>query len=428
MNFKSLLILFLIPAIAFAELKDPDDDTKMPSEKKYPSLNNQNQLPMGTEIKKFSEEVANRIDRIVKKKSFDLWGDPWTIQGIPLLFPSSSNGFNLGLRVALQNIRRQDPHKFEFEAQLLSSDLGRYKHMVKLDYPHLFDGKYRVTTRIAYDRDFSFPYFGEGNDTVIDRSRLNNDDPIYQNVRAGPSFYFQILRNFNKNLRIGPLLGLKWTQITAPAGSLLLSQNPSGVLGGRTHYVGLAIVHDTTDFEPYPSQGRVNELYMYWYAPFIGSEYNYFRFTYNFKRYHPLHRDLILAYRVFFESLTGNVPFYEMGATGGSNTTLGFGGDKFFRGFESNRFLDRLRLSVSVELRWDPLTFGFAKQQLTLGFVPFFDIGRVWPSLFPLTVGSLHASTGWGMRLIWNNRFIIRSDVAFNSERVGMYVELGSSF
>jgi hemolysin activation/secretion protein len=117
-----------------------------------------------------------------------------------------------------------------------------------------------------------------------------------------------------------------------------------------------------------------------------------------------------------------------MGATGGSNTTLGFGGDKFFRGFESNRFLDRLRLSVSVELRWDPLTFGFAKQQLTLGFVPFFDIGRVWPSLFPLTVGSLHASTGWGMRLIWNNRFIIRSDVAFNSERVGMYVELGSSF
>ena len=420
-----LLLILLIPLALYAELKAQHENTKMSPEN---GTLNAEPMPADKEFMKFSDDVATRIDRIVKKKSFDLWGDPWTIQGIPILFPSAASGFNLGVQVALQNIRRQDPHQFEFEARLLSSDLGRYKHMLKLDYPHLIDGKYRLTTRVNYDRDISFPYLGVGNTTTVDRSRLNNNDPLYQNVRAGPSFDIQMLRNFTKQLRIGPFLGLRWTQISAPPGSLLLAQNPSGVQGGRTHYVGLAIVHDTTDFEPYPSRGRLHELYLYWYAPFISSEYNYFRLTYNYKGYHALHRQLILAYRLFFESLSGNIPFYEMGATGGSIPTLGFGGDRFLRGYDNNRFVDNIRLVLNVELRWDPLLVSFAKQDITLGFVPFFDIGRVWPTIFPITFSDLHASTGWGMRLIWSNRFIIRTDITFNSEMVGAYVELGSSF
>ena len=101
-------------------------------------------------IKQFGEEVASRLDRIVKKKAFDLWGDPWTIQGVPVAFPSDSTGFNLGLRVAVQNIRRQDPHKFELETQVLASDGGRYKHFVRIDYPWIMDGRFRLTARASY--------------------------------------------------------------------------------------------------------------------------------------------------------------------------------------------------------------------------------------------------------------------------------------
>src|SRR3954464_12569031 len=72
---------------------------------------------MGKDIRKFGEEVAQRIDRIVKKKTFELWGDPWTMQGIPITFPSAFSGFNIGLRLQLQNIRRQDPHEAEIIAQ-----------------------------------------------------------------------------------------------------------------------------------------------------------------------------------------------------------------------------------------------------------------------------------------------------------------------
>src|SRR5687767_4853599 len=114
------LCLWLLFSTAFAWAEAPEKDDG----------------GVGEDIKDFGESVAKRVDRVIKKKAFDLWGDPWTFQGIPLIFPSSDNGFNLGLKVALQNIRRQDPHKFEIEAQILASDKGRYKHRFRADYPH----------------------------------------------------------------------------------------------------------------------------------------------------------------------------------------------------------------------------------------------------------------------------------------------------
>lgn len=428
----------LVCADVFAEMPEPEaikkDDTAIPAKpivppKQPPNTPEVKQEPgMGGNIKMFSEEVASRIDRIVKKKAFDLWGDPWTIQGVPIAFPSDSTGFNLGLRVAVQNIRRQDPHKAEIEAQVLASDGGRYKHFVKLDYPRILDGRFRLTTRASYSRDTSLRYYGIGNNTVSDDARVNNNDPFYKNVRSGPGFDFQLTRYIGRYVRVGPMLGLKWTDIIAPPGSLLLAEAPSGVAGGRTHYIGFALVHDTTDFEPYPSRGRVNEIFANWYAPFLGSEYHFFRFTYTFKQFIPMHRQLILGFRSLFETLSGNVPFYELGAVGGSQPTLGIGGDRFFRGYDNNRFMDKIRLSLGLELRWDAFTFDFAKQDVTLGFVPFIDFGRVWPTILPIRFKDWHASAGWGVRFIWNNRFVIRGDLAVNSERVQLFVDLGSSF
>jgi len=383
---------------------------------------------MGKDIERFGEKFASRIDRIIKRKTFEFWGDPWTVQGIPLIFPSSSSGFNLGLRVALTNIRRQDPHKLSLESQLMTSDKGRYKHFLKIDYPRAFDGRFRVTTRISYDRDITFRYFGISNDTEVDKALIDRDDVFYQNVRAGPTFTFQILRNFSRNLRIGPIIGFKWTDITAPPGSLLLAESPVGIAGGKTHYIGVAFVYDTTDFEPYPSRGNVHELYFYWYAPWLGSSYDFVRATYTFRKYFPLHRTLTLAHRTLLETLSGTIPFYELGGVGGSSPTIGFGGDKFLRGYDSNRFIDRIKFVTGFELRWDPIVFNFAKQDISIGFVPFVDIGRVFPAVFPLTFSNFHASTGWGLRIIWNSRFIIRADYALNADGTAFILNLGNSF
>lgn len=428
------IVALILTAVARGEAGAPNGNPEFfPSPYRLAAAddsNNKNRpsLDVGKEFGKFSEQVAQRVDKIVRKKAFDLWGDPWTIQGIPLIFPSSDNGFNLGVKVALQNIRRQDPHSFELEAQVLASDLGRYKHFVKFDYPHALDGKFRITTRLSYDRDISLRYYGMGNDTSVVSSEVNNSNPLYQKIQAAPEFTFQLFRYLGDHVRLGPIIGFKWTSITAPPGSLLLSQSPTGINGGRTHYVGFGIVNDTTDFEPYPSRGSVNELYGYWYAPFMGSEYNFQRYTYTYRQYYPVHRTLILAHRFLFEVLNGNIPFYEQDAVGGSDPQIAFEGSRYLRGYDANRFVDNIRFSFSIEARWDPIEFNFARQDIDIGFVPFIDIARVWHTILPVQFNDFHATAGWGVRILWDNRFVIRGDLAVTPEGVAAYVDLGNSF
>jgi Omp85 superfamily domain len=383
---------------------------------------------VGKELKLFGEEVASRIDKVVSRKGFKLWGDPWTIQGIPLIFPSPNNGFHLGLHAKLVNIVRQDPHQVEFMGQVLASDKGRYKHFFQADYPYALNGLYRITSRISFNQDITQRYYGMGNDTTVNPVGLEADNPLYANQRTAPAITLQILRYMGHNMRTGPVLGFKWMTITAPPGSLLASENPLGSSGGRTHYFGWAIVRDTLDFEPYPSRGTLNELYLQWYSKYSGSNYDFLRTTYTFRYYYPLSSKLIFAHRTFFEVLSGTVPFYELSAAGGSDSTIGFGGDRFMRGYDGNRFVDHIRSALGIELRWDPIHFGFANQEIQLGFVPFVDVGRVWNKLLPVEIGNLHASTGWGTRIIWGKRLIVRGDYALTPEGSSFYIELGNSF
>lgn len=383
---------------------------------------------VGKELKLFGEEVASRIDKVVSRKGFQMWGDPWTIQGIPLIFPSPNNGFHLGLHAKLVNIVRQDPHKVEFMGQVLASDKGRYKHFFQADYPYAFGGLYRFTGRISYNQDITQRYYGKGNNTTVDSVGLEKDNPLYANTRTAPTATFQLLKYLGRKFRTGPVLGFKWMKIGAPDGSLLKSEQPLGIDGGRTHYLGWAIVRDTLDFEPYPSSGTLNELYLQWYSKLTGSNYDFLRSTYTFRYYVPLYRKLIFAHRTLFEFLSGTAPFYELSAVGGSDSTIGFGGDRFMRGYDGNRFVDHIRTAFGFELRWDPIKFGFADQEIAIGFVPFVDVGRVWDKLLPVQIGNLHASTGWGTRIIWGKRLIVRGDYALTPEGSSFYIELGNSF
>lgn len=387
---------------------------------------------MGQDIRKFSESVAQRIDRIVKKKSFELWGDPWTMQGIPFAFPSPDSGFNLGLRLQMQNIKRQDPHEAEIIAQVHASDLGRQKHMLQLDLPWAFHNLLRVTARVAYDRDVTLRYYGIGNRSEADPALITANDPLYANTRSSPSISLQLFRRWSRYLRGGPFFNFRWTSIDfpkAPTPNLLDIERPVGVVGGRTHAFGLAIIYDTLDFEPYPSRGDYHELFFSVYnRRFTGSEYDFTRTTYTFRKFISLHRRLIFAHRTMLEYLSGDVPFFEMSNVGGTYASQALGGDRFLRGYEGNRFMDKIRLVLGFELRWDPVFLNFLRQDLTIGFVPFFDIGRVWPDRIPTEFDNWHASAGWGARLIWNSRLVIRIDTAFTPDGLRIVGNIGNSF
>ncbi len=384
---------------------------------------------MGHDIAKFGEDVAQRIDRIVKKKAFELGGDPWTMQGIPIVFPSVRNGFNLGLRLQLQNIRRQDPHTAEIIAQVLASDRGRQKHQLQLDFPWAFRERMRITTRLAYDRDISLNYFGIGNNPPFDQAAYDAQSVLYQDLLSSPSIYLQTSWYFGRYFRAGPFLHLKWTDVGVPVGSLLEQQRPVGVGGGRTHSLGIALIYDTLDFEPYPSRGDYHEIFFSVANRAItGSEYDFTRTTYTFRKFIPLGKRLVFAHRTLIEYLSGDVPFFELGYVGGTFSSIGIAGDRFVRGYQSNQFIDKMRLFLGFELRWDPIFTNLLRQDLTIGFVPFVDFGRVWPNLVPNDFTRWHASVGWGGRLIWNNRLVLRFDTALTPQGIRLAANIGNSF
>lgn len=405
------------------DIQDPEYFDKAPSKK-----NKKESKRVGRDFEEFGEEVAHRIDKIVSRRGFRFLGDPWTLQGIPLLFPSSDTGFNLGLNAVFANVKREDPHEMEITAQALASDAGRYKHFLRLDFPHAFSDQYHISGRVSYNRDINFRYFGIGNDTTADRELVKQDSAIYKNQRTGPGFNLAVLKYINRYFQMGPLLGLKWTDVTYPTGSLLDTQKPIGIEGGRTHNIGFAFVYDALDFAPNPHRGTFHEVYFNWSTKLLGSDYEFLRSTYTFRRFWSLYPTLTLAHRTLFEVLSGNAPFFELGAVGGSESTIGFGGDKFFRGYQSNRFIDHIKMALGFELRWEAFEFGWAKQKLEVVIAPWLDFGRVWDKLLPVQIGTIHASTGWGTRITWNDRFIIRSDFALTPEGSALYVELGHAF
>ncbi len=383
---------------------------------------------LGANIKGFSEGVASQVDKVIQKKMFELWDESWTLQGIPILFPFSNEGFHVGFRVNIQNIERQDPHKYQIEAQILASDLGRYKHLFKLDYPRIFNDSYSFVFKAAYDRDIHIPYFGVGNFVSIDYADLMNNPSRYHYVLDVPNFYIEFLRRFGDHLKVGPFIGIRWVGIVPQALSILENSKPFGIDGGATHSLGITIQWEEVDFNPYPTRGFWHELFLTSYNKLIGSKYSFLRVTYNYRHYWLLRKKMTLAHRSLLEWLgSGNVPFYELGIVGGPDVHF-LGGTRYFRGYEPNSFIDTLRAVFGFELRWDPFDFEFNNQNFTFGFVPFIDIGRVWHGFQFSEIGGFHASAGFGARLSWNKRFVIRSDVAITRYRVVWFAELGHSF
>lgn len=372
--------------------------------------------------------LTQGIERVVEKKFFEFWGDPWTMQGLPIVFPSPDSGLNLGLKLMLQNIRRQDPHKYEIDAQVLVSDRGRFKHALRIDVPHALSDRIRFTGRIAYDRDLTLRYFGIGNEVYLNPKDFERDQALFSNIRSSPSITLDSLIYAGKRFRLGPILGFRWTDVTYPVPSLLSQQRPVGVDGGKTHYVGFGIIYDSLDWEPYPSQGTYHELFVRFHDKYIGSDFTFRRYTYTFRWYHRLHRRLVFGQRWLAEYLDGDVPFFEMAAVGGSWPSIGYGADRFMRGYETNMFIDKARIVASFELRWDPIYFTVAGQDITVGFVPFVDFGRVAPSFEKFSTKGWKGSLGLGARIIAQTRLVIRGDFAVTQDGAAFYVNLGNAF
>lgn len=181
-------------------------------------------------------------------------------------------------------------------------------------------------------------------------------------------------------------------------------------------YISFLIRYDTSDSQIHPKRGFrfifQNDLA----AKFIGNNSaEYIRFTLDFRKYFLLfgQKD-ILAFRFLAQKITGNkIPLYEMSVLGGGSEM------NALRGFALNRFNDRGKLLCNIEYR-----FPLWKK---VGGNLFVDTGLLWPTWTDIPFQETVAAAGWGLRYYLKN-FVVRFDMGFCSEGMGIYFNFGHIF
>ena len=98
---------------------------------------------------------------------------------------------------------------------------------------------------------------------------------------------------------------------------------------------------------------------------------------------------------------------------GGGSTT------DAMRGYKSNRFADKGKILINAEYRF-PIWWRF-------GGNLFVDAGSVFPSFRISEMKKFIADAGWGLRFYMPD-FVVRFDMGFSQEGIGIYFNFGHIF
>lgn len=199
-----------------------------------------------------------------------------------------------------------------------------------------------------------------------------------------------------------------------------------------------AIMYDTRDFEPDPSQGIYLEYSHEYSAPWLASDFNFHKFMFQTKYYHTLLRwrnnksRLTFAGSGAFGHIFGpRINFIEMWDLSSQSEAGGImvmGGERSLRGYREARFMAPTTGLVNLELRSRFYDFKMFKQHFILGANIFYDMGTVWDSPSKMTLTNWRGAPGIGARINWNQSTVIRFDYAQSREGSQMFFGFGQTF
>ena len=371
---------------------------------------------------------------------------------VPVVGGSTDLGFGGGYFAGFARIQEgKDPYLWNIDSSGLitfkynSSDgfTVPYQDLyARLTVPRLFGSPLRLEVRPSYTWE-SIDYFGMGN--ASRRSPDADANPARHKYQRGhPQFDVDVRTKIVDHL--AGRVGFRYIRnfIRVAGDSTLAEDRDSGSpevkkLVGETssHSVVLfkyGLQWDTRDNETSSHSGSFDTVDLK-LSPGESSEFahRYGELTVNLRAFVPLGTPRIsLALRAVGDVMFGDVPFYELSRF---DDTFAIGGTNGVRGVPAQRYYGKLKAFGNVELRVEAIAFRALGKQLMLGFVPFFDAGRVWADLEPHPeldgrgVG-LKYGAGGGLRLQSGSSFVIRLDVAGSPDAtpVSGYFSAGQAF
>lgn len=217
--------------------------------------------------------------------------------------------------------------------------------------------------------------------------------------------------------------------------------NLSGFQDDRRKFTSMlagALIYDTRDFEPDPSEGIFLQYSHEYSVPWLGSEFDFHKFMIQGQYIKTLKRWGGGKNRVTFAGMSSfgyifgqNINFIEMwdlSSQAEAGGILVLGGDRSVRGFREARFLAPTVVLMNYELRTRFWNFKILNQKMNLGANLFYDAGSVWDHPSDMNFKKWVGAPGVGARLAWNQSTIIRLDFAASREGSQTFLGFGHIF
>ncbi len=331
----------------------------------------------------------------------------------PIVMYDTDIGFGYGGKGRVVNLFRRNE---SLDLILFNSTKGERWYVFSFSIPdtEIRQGKrygLAFDLRAEYDKYIKYYFYGIGPDSVKLGDGLNSYASYLKEELAltfgrgfSPVFVVEaayVLRQY-KTFNVAP--GLPYTALLAAEGKKF------------SPYASLTMRYDTSDSQIHPTRGVRFLLENDLAGPAVANRAGtFYRLTLDLRSYNRvLFPKTILAVRGVVQQVTGSsIPLWELSALGGGSTASAM------RGFSLNRFMDKGKFLAAAELR-----FPIWKR---IGGNVFGEGGLVWPSWRRIELGKAVFDAGLGLRYYLAN-FVVRADVGFSREGMGLYFNFGHLF
>jgi outer membrane protein assembly factor BamA len=269
----------------------------------------------------------------------------------------------------------------------------------------LKDEKYRFIGDVYISR-YYYNFYGIG------RPSLKDDFERY--LAFYPSTKLAFYRKISSKSKLGLLHQYQGIgKIDYIEGGTIDRLDPIGKNGGTISNLGMGFLYEGRDNLMSPTRGNFFEAQFYKAAPFIGSDFNYYKFNLDVRKYISLGKNITLANQLFLSEITGDAPFYDYNQIGSTFK---------MRGMSERRYRDKALLAYQSELRL-PI---YKRFRINL----FGSFGHVGSTIRDIPLNNLEYAYGIGLRYVLNkvDKTMIRVDIGRSREGTNFYFTTSEAF
>jgi hypothetical protein len=268
------------------------------------------------------------------------------------------------------------------------------------------ENKYQATFAVAKGR-VNYDFFGVG--------RIPGRPPLSVEIHQGGTIFFgEFLRNFGKNIFVGPRyqhrsLYARFGAPQTPGGFVI----PALDIQAKTVAIGIHVQRDLRDSTFYPTKGSLFNWTGDFFDQAWGSKRQYQTYKLSYNAYKALSDKQVLAYRAMICSANQSVPFYDL---------CFFGMNNDIRGYTSGEFQNRRMFATQAELR--------KSLKGRFGMVAFAGVGGIAHRWNQFRMDELLPAGGAGLRFTLDKKNHINYRIDWAVGRAGhtLIIGIGEAF